>query len=80
MRLGTRNSGTSIRPWAAQTLSSAPLAALEQSLARAEARKMALLPTPDSDTKRGLLAREDWLIRCLREELSRRSQTQRRTV
>ncbi len=73
MRLGVRNSGNSIRPWTARLLTDTPGHKLESALRQAQARQRLLGPTPDSATKRTLLAREDWLIRCIEHELARRA-------
>ena len=72
MRLGARNSGNSIRPWAARLLTDAPCWKLEAALKQAETRRQQLAATPDCPTKHTLLAREEWLIRCIGEELARR--------
>ena len=72
MRLGVRNSGNSIRPWTARLLADAPDAKLIAALRQARDRRSMLLPTPDSPTKRTLLAKEDWLIRGLEAELESR--------
>ncbi|RVU39010.1 hypothetical protein EOI86_07060 [Hwanghaeella grinnelliae] len=47
-------------------------AKLATALRQARDRRGMLLPTPDSQTKRTLIAREDWLIRCLEAELENR--------
>lgn len=75
MRLGVRNSGNSIRPWTARLLADASDVKLIAALRQARDRRSMLFPTPDSPTRRSLLAREDWLIRCLEEELESRRAT-----
>jgi len=72
MRLGVRNSGNSIRPWTARLLADAPDEKLTEALRQARDRRAMLLPTPDSPTKRTLIAREDWLIRCIEAERENR--------
>lgn len=74
MRLGARNSGNSIRPWAARRLAAAPTEHLASALQQAETRRHLLSGKPDCATRRSLLSRENWLIRCLKEELSRREE------
>ena len=73
MRPGARNSGNSIQPWAGRLLTRMPGEKLDASLRQARTRHRMLAPCPDSATKRTLLAREEWLIRCLEEEVARRS-------
>lgn len=72
MREGAGNSGNSIRPWAAKRLTGASTEDLRRSLRQAQDRRHILRRSSDSPTKRLLLAREDWLIRCLTEELGAR--------